>query len=284
MVSEVLVTGATGFIGRHVVRELRSRGCRTTALGVEAPAQVSLAGAEYVQIDFTKATPVDMEGLGSPDVVIHLAWKGLPNYESLHHIEENYPASYRFIKSMVQAGVPKIVCAGTCFEYGIQSGRLCENALPRPSNAYSVAKDMLRRSLELLKGDWRYDLTWVRLFYLYGPGQNPNALIPQLDHAIESGAKSFEMSGGEQLRDYLPVEQAAAYLADLALHQGDDGIVNCCSGRPISIRRLVEEHVKRRGSRIALDMGKIPYSPQEPMAFWGSNDKLLSIINEEPAE
>jgi dTDP-6-deoxy-L-talose 4-dehydrogenase (NAD+) len=211
--------------------------------------------------------------------VIHLAWKGFPNYDSLHHIEENYPASYRFIKSMVERGVPKIVCAGTCFEYGTQNGRLTEDAFPFPSNAYSVAKDMLRRSLEILKVHLRYDLTWVRLFYLYGPGQNPNALIPQLDRAIDAGDAVFEMSAGEQLRDYLPVERAAAYLVDLALHHGDDGIVNCCSGRPISIRRFVEEHVRQRGSKIRLGIGKVPYSPYEAMAFWGSNDKLLSIAN-----
>ncbi|MCK4859475.1 MAG: NAD-dependent epimerase/dehydratase family protein, partial [Candidatus Omnitrophica bacterium] len=119
---------------------------------------------------------------------------------------------------------------------------------------------------------------WIRLFYMYGNGQNPSSLLPQLDNALERGDEIFNMSGGEQLRDYLPVEKVAEYVTKISLQNKVLGVINCCSGKPISIRKLVENHMKNRGKTIKLNLGYYPYSDYEPMAFWGDNTKLNSII------
>ena len=123
-----------------------------------------------------------------------------------------------------------------------------------------------------------FTLQWVRLFYLYGPGQNPKCLLSQLDAAIDRGDPVFRMSGGEQLRDYLPVEVIAQNIVSLALKHSNNGIVNLCSGKPISIRNLVEGWINEKNWNIKLDLGFYPYPDHEPMAFWGSNEKLLRII------
>ena len=87
------------------------------------------------------------------------------------------------------------------------------------------------------------------------------------------------MSGGEQLRDYLPVAQAARYLVSLALIEKDIGVVNVCSGTPISVRKLVEGWIKENGWPIRLNLGRYPYSDYEPMAFWGDSQKLSLLLN-----
>jgi dTDP-6-deoxy-L-talose 4-dehydrogenase (NAD+) len=87
------------------------------------------------------------------------------------------------------------------------------------------------------------------------------------------------MSGGDQLRDYMPVSDAARHLVSLALAEKDIGIVNVCSGTPISVRKLVEGSIKDNGWSIRLNLGHYAYPDHEPMAFWGDPNKLLSLID-----
>jgi len=271
----VAVTGATGFIGRHVVAELERRSFSPTLMlrpGSAPPASLSKHAA--VQIDLANPPSNAFELMGRPDVLINLAWAGLPNYESLHHFEAELPAQYNFLKGLVQSGLRNLVATGTCFEYGMQSGPLDEDMETKPTNPYGFAKDNLRRQLEYLKNDQQFTLIWARLFYLYGEGQAKNSLLPQLRRAVERGDKVFNMSGGEQLRDYLPVTKVAKHLVTLALGNRDNGIVNVCSGKPISVRGLAECWIKENHCSIKLNLGYQPYTDYEPMAFWGKRQKL----------
>ena len=106
-------------------------------------------------------------------------------------------------------------------------------AAAEPSNPYGVAKDTLRRHLEALKETAPFDLRWLRLFYLYGPGQPKTSLYSQFQAAMARGDTTFDMSGGEQLRDFMAVETAAAAIVDVALAAEAPRIVNICSGAPI---------------------------------------------------
>lgn len=276
----VAVTGATGFIGRHVLAELERRSVETIALVRPSSTVKPLgpSGSRVVQLDLHNAPPDAFELMGCPDVLIHLAWSGLPNYKSLHHFEQELPAQYQFLKSLIESGLQSLVVAGTCFEYGMQSGSLSEDDAPHPSNPYGFAKDALRSQLEYLKAIHPFQLTWARLFYLYGEGQAESSLLPQLRNAAERDDPVFNMSGGEQLRDYLPVDKAAKYLISLALEKKDIGSINVCSGTPISVRRLVEAWIKENGWSIALNLGHYPYPDYEPIAFWGDRRKLDSLL------
>jgi dTDP-6-deoxy-L-talose 4-dehydrogenase (NAD+) len=146
-----------------------------------------------------------------------------------------------------------------------------------PVTAYGKAKDALRTALQLRHDEHPFRLTWARLFYLHGPGQTSGSLIPQLEAAIARGDAAFDISGGEQQRDYLPVEEAARWLAVLALNGRDNGIVNVCSGQPVRVRDLVAAAASARGSSIHLNLGHFPYPEYEPMAFWGDRSKLDSL-------
>lgn len=276
----VVVTGATGFVGRHVVGALLAQGHRVTAVARNSPDPGSLPWLKAV--DFVACDVHDVADparrIGVPDLLLHLAWPGLPNYKDLFHIERNLPADYRFIADMVAAGTAQVMITGTCFEYGTQSGALSEHDLPQPANPYGIAKNSLRQYLEMLRAHQPFILKWVRLFYLHGVGQNPRSVLAQLDQAIDRGLPVFDMSGGEQLRDYLAIEEAATVLAALAGHPEFAGVVNCCSGEPISIRRLVEERIAQRGSDIRLNLGHFPYPDHEPFAFWGCRRRLDGLI------
>lgn len=280
----IAVTGATGFLGRHVVRWLTDRKADVVAmLRPDSLNGASLGNVATIEVDL-EAPPVDLfDRLGRPDAVVHLAWQGLPNYNALVHFEHELPVQYRFTRQLIDGGLKCLVVAGTCFEYGMQSGALAEDMAAVPTNPYGYAKDCLRRQLEFLRKVQPFSLAWARLFYMHGEGQAPNSLLPQLEQAIARGDRVFNMSGGEQLRDYLSVLDVAGYLGRLALDDGDVGIVNICSGRPVSVRSLVEGWIAERGADIAPNLGHYPYPDYEPMAFWGDRRKLETVLAS-PAE
>jgi dTDP-6-deoxy-L-talose 4-dehydrogenase (NAD+) len=286
---KVLVTGCTGFIGNHVVKQLLQNGCEvvaTSAHETKARQFDWFRQVKYIPFDLQADNVMHnyFELFDRPDALIHLAWEGLPNYRSLFHFEENLPAHYRFLKQLVTEGLTDITVTGTCFEYGMQEGALREVDQALPANPYALAKDTLRKFLAELQKHQPFVFKWVRLFYLYGPGQHPNSLLSQLEKALETGAPDFKMSGGEQVRDYLPVEQVAGNIVKIALQRRVTGIVNCCSGIPITVKQLVERYLQERGRTIPLTLGYYPYPDYEPMKFWGDNAKLKIILNnEQPA-
>jgi nucleoside-diphosphate-sugar epimerase len=272
---KIAVTGASGFVGQHVVAELQNRSIPVTLVTRNySNLPASLANHNIAIIDIQNSPLDSYELMGSPDVLIHLAWGGLPNYKSFHHFEEELPNQFQFLKRIIKSGLKNLVVTGTCFEYGMQSGSLSEDMRAQPTNPYGFAKDMLRCQLEYLQQIQPFNLTWARLFYLYGDEQAENSLFPQLRRAVEQGEKFFNMSGGEQLRDYLPVTEVAKYLVSLATMMRDDGIINVCSGKPISVRKLVEDWITKNGWSIDLNLGYYSYPNYEPMAFWGDCHKL----------
>ena len=277
---KVVLTGATGFVGRHVVQAARARGHAVLALvrDVDAARRLPWLGdTALLQTDLA-APPADWTGpMRDADAVIHLAWTGLPNYKSLAHVETYLPQQIAFLKGVVAAGARRLLVTGTCLEYGMREGELAETLTPAPAVPYAIAKNVLRQYLEDWCAERGASLRWARLFYMYGDGQNPGSLLAQLDRAIDGGETVFNMSGGEQLRDYLPVTEVARHLVALAEHDAFAGTVNVCSGVPISVRRLVEQHVAARGATIRLNLGHYPYLDYEPRAFWGSARKLASL-------
>jgi nucleoside-diphosphate-sugar epimerase len=283
---KVLVTGATGFIGNYVVQQLLKKGCSVIASSANhQKAEQALWFQQVTYIPFNFSVFDQQENyyqvFGNPDLMIHLAWEGLPNYKTSFHTEINMPRHLAFLSNLINNGLKDLTVTGTCFEYGMQEGRLDEEMQVFPANPYAIAKDRLRRSLQQVQAQKPFTLKWVRLFYMYGKGQNPNSLLSQLDAALANNEESFNMSGGEQERDFLPVERVAEYIVKIALQNKVIGVINCCSGKPVKVKEFVENYLQLKKKKIKLNLGYYPYPDYEPMRFWGDASKLKTILNNE---
>lgn len=279
----VLITGASGFIGNHIVKEL----LKLNEFEIIASSNDSIERikqfewyeeVEFIEQDLNEEKENYYNFFKKPDLLIHLAWQGLPNYNELFHFERNLFKNYLFIKNIVENGLKDLNVIGTCLEYGLKNGCLSEDTPTAPITPYALAKDTFREFIEQLRKKIDFNFKWIRLFYMYGEGQNPKSLLSQLDYALDHDKEVFNMSGGEQLRDYLPVEKVAEYIIKISLQNEYSGIINCCSGKPISIKKLVEEHMKKRNKFIKLNLGYYSYPDYEPFAFWGDNTKLKQIL------
>jgi len=281
--AKILVTGATGFIGKYVIRQLISfeHNIITTARknSYEAISCFpELKNTHYIQKNLNDQEENYYSFFNEPDIVIHTSWEGLPNYDDLFHIERNLPANYYFIKNIISNGLGNITITGTCLEYGLIEGCLPENICVQPCTNYGLAKDTLRKFIESLQNNYSFVYKWLRLFYPYGHGQYKKSLWSQMEDAIITNAKEFNMSQGEQLRDYLPVQTMAEYIVSAALQDEITGIINCCSGKPVSVRHFVEVFFNQHSYPIKLNLGYYPYPKYEPLAFWGNDGKIKSII------
>ena len=281
---KVLVTGATGFVGSNVVAELLGKGYHVIASSSDknkASLNEWFDKVTYLEFDLRSVENEKnyFEYFQQPDMLIHLAWEGLPNYTNSFHLEENLPRHTAFLKNLIENGLKDITVTGTCLEYGMQEGCLHEDMEVHPSNPYAIAKNELRKYLETLPGKIKYSFKWIRLFYMYGPGQNPKSLISQLDKALENNEAVFNMSGGAQERDFLPIQKIAENIVAVARQQNVTGIINCCSGTPVTVKDFVEQYLKERNKKIQLNLGYYIYTEYEPMRFWGDNKKLKKILS-----
>jgi nucleoside-diphosphate-sugar epimerase len=282
MKKKILVTGATGFIGNYIIQELLNGGHQVLASSTrEEKARESpwFDQVQYRALDLAEFDPARdyFRFFDAPDRMIHLAWEGLPHYKSSFHLDRNFPRHAAFLENLIFHGLGNLTVTGTCLEYGMQEGCLREDLPALPNNPYGLAKDALRKFLDKLEYSQPFVCKWVRLFYMYGKGQNPNSLLSQLDRAISAGAPVFNMSGGEQERDFLPVEQVANHIVGISLQDKIQGIINCCSGRPVRVKDFVLAYLREKKVKLNLNLGYYPYPDYEPMRFWGDVQKLNKI-------
>jgi dTDP-6-deoxy-L-talose 4-dehydrogenase (NAD+) len=259
------------------VQALVARGVEVAAISRRPDAPIS-AAVTPIALDIGTAGADVYDRIGRPDVLLHLAWDGLPNYRVATHLETELPRQIAFLDACVDAGLRNMTVAGTCLEYGMQSGCLDESLPAMPITAYGQAKDRLRQYLEKRVAADGLHLAWARLFYLYGSGQAPSSLYSQLRAAVENGAPEFRMSPGDQQRDFLPVDTAVVRLCALALNAPDAGVVNVCGGIAKPVTSWVHQWLNEWNADLVLKLGDYPYPDYEPHAFWGSTKKMHALL------
>lgn len=280
---KILVTGASGFIGNHVVKELLKKEIHVVASSrnqVKAQNMSWFQQVEYVQQPIGDLLTNEFKAaIHHIDVCIHLAWDGLPDFRSELHTTTYLSNHFDFLKQLIQLGIPKLSVIGTCLEYGLQEGELYEELKTEPMIAYGIGKDQLRKQLQKLQNEDTFELDWIRLFYLYGEGQHPKSILPLLDGAIDNKESIFNMSKGDQKRDYLSVVKIAKNIIYLACLKNGSDIINCCNGKPIKIIDFLKNHLKERKATIELNTDYYDYPDYEPFSFWGSTKKMNKLIN-----
>ena len=275
---KIAITGATGFIGQHV-RNVLAKTDNDVVLVVRHVERVGDKSAreEVVAADLSQARTDWFELFGRPDVILHLAWGGLPNYMDDYHVDVELPTQLRFLTALINSGLKKLVVTGTCYEYGISSGALSEDQETKPNTPYGIAKDRLRKELFELRSTQHFDLTWARIFYPYGEGQSKKSIYSQLTRAISNNEKEFAIGSGTQMLDFIQVTTVAEALLAFVTEIKGIGLINVGSGDPQTVIEFVERLICRFESNIVPKVGVINDREYESLSFWSDNNLLDSL-------
>lgn len=279
----ILVTGATGGLGELIIDKLKAKGVEivSTSRRSEKAAQCDyLNGTTYIPYDIGSRSDLDLYSyFGKPDLVIHLAWEKLDQYKTDEHTGRILDDHKHFVSNLIENGLKDVTVVGTCYEYGLQEGMLSEDMQSKPGLPYSVAKNALRLFIEEKRKEKNISFKWIRIFYVFGEVKGRKNLYTHLITAIKNKDESFNMSGGEQVRDFLTPAQIAEYIIMIASQCKIEGIINCCSGKPVKLKEFILDFLKINHYNIRLNLGVFPYPDYEPMNTWGSTEKLDKIVN-----
>jgi dTDP-6-deoxy-L-talose 4-dehydrogenase (NAD+) len=271
--TRILVTGATGFVGKQVLRALNIDGVQLIPVvrtGKEYLVQEE-GRIEYVistRDMFAEVESTWTDWCKGVDILIHTAWYAEPGkyLRSTKNID-CLAGSLRMAQGAVQAGVKRIVGIGSCAEYDQKSGFLSVETGLNPLTPYGAAKAALFLYLSQWLPTQAVNFVWCRLFYLYGADENENRLVAYLRSQLKMG-KPAELTSGNQIRDFMNVVDASRKIAEIALSDRV-GPVNVCSGLPITIRQLAENIADEYGRRDLIKFDSRPDSVFDPPCIVG---------------
>lgn len=273
---KVAVTGANGYIGKHVVSRLLNDGCEVLAIDI-ADTGVD-ERAEFIQGSLFDDVEKIADKISEVDVCIHMAWRNGFVHNADSHIEE-LMGHYNFVRAIVEKGVKQIAVMGTMHEIGYWEGAIDENTPAAPVSKYGIAKNALRQLVfEEVKGK-NVVLQWLRCYYITGDDTKNNSIFAKLIDAEKEGKELFPFTSGKNKYDFIDVDELA-YQISCAIRQKEiNGIINCCSGKPISLADKVESFLSEKNMKIKLEYGKFPDRPYDSPAVWGDSEKIEKIIS-----
>ncbi len=277
----VLVTGATGFIGRNAIVPLIAR-------EYEVHAVCSKPSVGTQDVHWHRADLLDNREVGAllkalrPTHLLHFAWYAEPGkfWKS--------PQNYRWLESSIgllqhfrESGGQRVVMAGTCAEYDWNFGYCSEFVTPcRPATPYGVCKNALQETLRSYGDQTALSCAWGRIFFLYGPHEHPAKLVSSVITSLLQG-KRANCTHGAQVRDFMHVEDVAS--AFVALLDSDvQGSVNIATGRPISLGDVVLAVADHLGARERVNFGAIPAPENDPPLLVGDNRRLSDEVGWHP--
>ena len=278
----MLITGATGFIGTQLVRELENASIEVVPV-IRAGNRGCLEKMPHIK-RFIESSDIFQEGAdwwqeqcADVDTVIHAAWYVEPG--KYLHSPRNMDClrgSLNLAHGAVSAGIRRFIGVGTCFEYATRYGVLSVDTPLDPLTPYAAAKAASFMALAQWLPEQSVEFAWCRLFYLYGEGEHEDRLVPYIRKCLSRGQPA-RLTGGTQIRDFLDVAEAGRLLAKVALG-AQQGAINICSGLPVTVRQLAEQIATEFGRQDLLQFGSRADNPFDPPCVVGVPNHGLSNI------
>ena len=272
---KILVTGANGYIGRHIVKILLDEGCEVIALDVN-----------YTNVDKRAVCSEEslfsgnkdiFDKLGKPDVCIHAAWRDGFQHNAPSHMLD-LSKHYEFLKNMVEGGLGQLIVMGTMHEVGYWEGEIDEKTPCSPTSLYGISKNALREATLQLKVVYpELIIQWLRGFYILGDDQMNHSIFTKIMEAEKEGKTEFPFTSGKNKYDFIDVNEMSRDIAHIAQQVDVQGIINICTGNPISLGEKVESFIKEKGYNIKLAYGKFPDREYDSPAIWGNPDKVNKV-------
>ena len=275
MAKTVLVTGAGGYIGRHVVTALLERGLDVTALdlrldGVDERAQ-------KVSLDLFSGDADIYDQMGRPDVVLHMAWRDGFKHASWAHMDDLAKHAH-LIENLYAGGLKHLAVMGTMHEVGYWEGAIDESSPCNPASLYGIAKNALRETTFLSAKAHGAVAQWIRAYYIVGDDKFGNSIFSKLLAAAEEGRRTFPFTSGKNKYDFISVSDLARQIAAIVCQDEVAGIVNACSGEPLSLADRVEAYIREHGLDLELEYGAFPDRPYDSPGVWGDATKIRAIM------
>ena len=275
---KVLVTGANGYIGRHVVKCLLDSGVEAIASDIKFDGFDNRARCIEHNIFEPISKNIFLE-LGSPDVCLHLAWRNGFVHNAPSHMDD-LSAHFRFLTAMIEGGLKRLAIMGTMHEVGYWEGAIDENTPCNPLSMYGIAKDALRRSMMLYCKQRNCIIQWLRAYYILGDDRRNNSIFCKLLEAEERGDKLFPFTSGKNQYDFIEVVKLAQLITAVVVQDKVNGIINVCTGKPMCLADRVEQFIKDNKLNIRLDYGKFPERPYDSPCVYGNPDKINTILRQ----
>lgn len=279
MTGLVLLTGATGFVGRQVLKALLREGkpVRVVARPKSATKLEGTAGIEQIISSpdlFGETADWWSETCRGVDTIVHVAWYAEPGkYLTSPKNLDCLSGTIALAQGAISANVRRFVGVGTCFEYDLSAGDLSTETPLDPTSPYAAAKAAAYLSLSQTLAVAGMDFGWCRLFYLYGEGEDARRFVPYLRAQLEKGEPA-QLTSGKQIRDFMDVQDAGDAIVKAALGTCD-GAINICSGQSISIRQLAEQIADEYDRRDLLQFGAREDNLVDPPRVVGVPTQLL---------
>lgn len=272
---KILVTGANGYLGHGIVRDLLDNGHQVTAVDVSA--ENIDKRAEIIKCDlFAPDDP--FEHFGRPENLLHLAWRdGFVHYSPSH--VNDLPDHYHFLEKMVKSGLKKLTIMGSMHEIGFFEGCIKDGTPCNPTTPYGICKNALRELAQVLCNKYNVTFQWLRGYYIVGNSEKGNSVFSKISLAEKEGKTEFPFTLGQNKYDFLSYDDFCRFVSAAVAQDEVNGIINICSGCPEKLADRVERFIAENEYKIRLKYGAFPDRPYDSKAVWGDNSKISRIMN-----